>query len=92
MAAAASASLAAVVVEAAVPAPAISCRQGEFNNQQKEEAATEGSGVGTDGRTMMVISNRRHEVVQGGMAQRLNDARLAAGSRTAPPPPMMTEG
>jgi hypothetical protein len=28
----------------------ISCCQGEFNNQQGREAATEGSGVGTDGR------------------------------------------
>jgi hypothetical protein len=34
----------AVVVAAAVPAPAISCRQGEFNNQQGREAATEGLG------------------------------------------------
>jgi hypothetical protein len=31
---------------------AISCRQGECNNQQGREAATEGSGVGTDGRTI----------------------------------------
>ena len=45
----------AVAVAAAAPAPAISCRQGEFNNQQGREAATEGSGVGTDRRTMMVI-------------------------------------
>jgi hypothetical protein len=34
-----------VVVAAAAPAPAISCRQGEFNNQQgRREAATEGLG------------------------------------------------
>jgi hypothetical protein len=33
-----------VVVAAAAPAPAISCRQGEFNNQQGREAATEGLG------------------------------------------------
>ena len=31
---------------------AISCCQGEFNNQQGQEVATEGSGVGTEGRTM----------------------------------------
>ena len=48
---------------AAAPALAISCRQGEFNNQQGREAATEGSGVGTDGRTMMVIWNGRREAV-----------------------------
>ena len=36
-----------------MPALAISCRQGGFNNQQGWEAATEGSGVGADGRTMM---------------------------------------
>jgi len=35
------------------PASAISRRQGGFNNQQGLEAATEGSGVGADGRTMM---------------------------------------
>jgi hypothetical protein len=33
-----------VVVAAAAPAPAMSCRQGEFNNQQGREAATEGLG------------------------------------------------
>ena len=49
----------AAAVAAAAPASAISCRQGEFNNQQGREAATEGSGVGTDGRTMMVIWNGR---------------------------------
>ena len=35
------------------PASAISRRQGGFNNQQGREVATEGSGVGADGRTMM---------------------------------------
>jgi hypothetical protein len=53
----------AVVVAAAAPAPAIFCRQGEFNNQQGREVATEGSGVGTDGRTMMVIWDGRREAV-----------------------------
>ena len=48
---------------AAAPASAISCRQGEFNDQQGREAATEGSEVGTDGRTMMVIWNGRREAV-----------------------------
>jgi len=33
-----------VVVAAAAPVPAMSCRQGEFNNQQGWEAATEGLG------------------------------------------------
>ena len=33
-----------VVVAAAAPVPAMSCRQGEFNNQQGREAATEGLG------------------------------------------------
>ena len=35
------------------PALAISRHQGGFNNQQGREVATEGSRVGTDGRTMM---------------------------------------
>jgi hypothetical protein len=41
----------AVVVAATAPAPAISCRQGEFNNQQGREATTEGlGGAQTGGR------------------------------------------
>ncbi len=56
----------AVVVAAAAPAPAISCRQGEFNNQQGQEVATEGNGVGTDRRTMMVIWDGRREAVRVG--------------------------
>ncbi len=36
-----------------MPASAISRRQGGFKNQQGWEVATEGSGVGADGRTMM---------------------------------------
>ena len=35
-----------------MPASAISCRQGGFNNQQGREEAAEGSGVGADGSTM----------------------------------------
>ncbi len=34
----------AVVVAAAAPVPAIFCHQGEFNNQQGREVATEGLG------------------------------------------------
>ena len=63
LAAVAPALVAVVVVVAALPAPAISCHQGGFNNQQEREVATEGSGVGTDGRMMMVISDGRGEVV-----------------------------
>jgi hypothetical protein len=46
------------------------CRQGELNNQQGREVATEGSGVGTDGRTMMVIWDGRREAV--GVGRRNN--------------------
>jgi hypothetical protein len=60
--------VAVVVVTAALPEPAISCHQGEFNNQQGREVATEGSGVGTDERMMMLISDGRCEVV--GVGQR----------------------
>ena len=35
------------------PVLEISCHQGGFNNQQGQEAVTEGSGVGPDGRMMM---------------------------------------
>jgi hypothetical protein len=52
-----------MVVGAAAPVPAISCRRGEFNNQQGWEAAMEGSRVGTDGRAMMVIWDGRHKAV-----------------------------
>ena len=48
----------AVVVAAAAPAPAISCRQGEFNNQQGQEAATM---VIWDGRREAVGVRRRND-------------------------------
>jgi hypothetical protein len=41
-----------VVAVTAARQRAISCHHGECNNQQGREAATEGSGVGTDGRTI----------------------------------------
>ena len=46
-----------------MPVPAISRRQGGFNNQQGWEVAMEGNGVGTDGRTMMAIWDGRCEAV-----------------------------
>ena len=71
-------------------------RRGAFNNQQGWEAATEGSGGGADGRTMMVIYWTGATKRSGWDSAMLSRACSAAGSGTAPPLPpstkTMTEG
>ena len=65
-------------------ASAISRRQGEFNNQQGWEAATEGSGVGADGRAMMRQWSRQTTTAG---AAAIAQAKAVGGSRSSSPSP-----
>ena len=65
-------------------ASAISHRQGGFNNQQGQEAATESSGVGADGRTMMQQWLQRTTTAG---AAAVAQAAAVGGLRLSSPPP-----
>jgi hypothetical protein len=86
----------AVVVAAAAPAPAISCRQGEFNNQQRREAATEGLGWAQMGGQWwwygtgdMKQSGWDGATIERTFSSGIKDSAAADGNRgaTAPPTP-----
>jgi hypothetical protein len=66
------------------PALAISRHQGRFVNQKGWEVATEDSGVGADGRTMMQQWSQRTMTVG---AAATAQATAVGGSRSSSPPP-----
>ena len=66
------------------PASAISRRQGGFNNQQAREPATEGSGVGTVGSSIMQQWLRQTTTVG---AAAVAQAAVVGGLRLSSPPP-----
>ncbi len=67
------------------PALAISRRQGGFINQQGQEVATEGSGVGADGRTMMQQWSRQMTAARAAAVAQA--AAVGDSSSSSPPPP-----
>ncbi len=68
-----------------VPALAISRHQGGFINQQGQEVATEGSGVGADGRTMMQQWSR--QMMTACVVAVAQAAAVGGSSLSSPPPP-----